>query len=216
MLTLIEITKKNNTFAKNRFMAKALNFKYQDHTFSANIEKVDRKKIYGYTQVEYKNENGELCSLANVTSDGMSILPSGCTGIVTVNEDGKFIGRSELQVVDTEGNPLTKIPSVFDNEAIELTEASIEDYLDINVKSIYQLSFLDDSIKQALDKSKVLSFKFNYRADYQQDDAFLVCRDDNYFVVTGFKVEFDFVGLDEQFVEPVMEEVSDEMDFGMM
>jgi len=198
-------------------MAKALNFKYQDHTFSANIEKVDRKKIYGYTRVEYKNEKGEICSLANVTSDGMSILPSGCTGLVTVNADGKFVSRSEIQVVDTEGNPIEKLPSVFDLEAIELSESSIEEYLDTNVKSIYQLSFLDDSIKATLDKSQVLSFKFNYRKDYQQDDAFLICQDDHFFVVTGFKIPFEYVGLEKQFVEPVVvEEEEDDMDFGMM
>lgn len=199
-------------------MAKALNFKYQDHTFSANIEKVDRKKIYGYSKVEVKNEKGEICTLANVTSDGMSILPSGCTGIMTVNSDGQFVGRSELQVVDPDGKPVEKIPSVFDNEAIELQEATIEDYLDINVKSIYQLSFIDDSIKDQLDKSKVLSFKFNYRADYQQDDAYLISKEEHFFVVTGFKIPYEFVGLEEQIKEEEIEveETSDEFDFGTL
>jgi len=197
-------------------MAKALNFKFQDHTFSANIEKVDRKKLYGYSQVEYRNDKGELCTLANVTSDGMSILPSGCTGIVTVNSDGHSVGRSELKVVDKEGNPMEKIPSVFDNEAIELTESTIEDYLDINVKSIYQLAIVEEGTQGQLDQSKVLSFKFNYRADYQQDDAFLISKDGHFFVVTGFKIPYEYVGLGEQFVETITEEEeTDEMDFGM-
>ncbi len=198
-------------------MAKALNFKFQDHTFSANIEKVDRKKLYGYSQVEVKNEKGELCSLANVTSDGASILPSGCTGIVTVNADGHFVGRSELKVVDSEGKLLEKIPSVFDTEGIELTEAAIEDYLDLNVKSIYQLSFLDETIKSSLGKSKVYSFKFNYRADYQQDDAYLINKEDDYFIVIGYKITFEYVGLAEQLDEAIVEEeTTEELDFGMM
>lgn len=198
-------------------MAKALNFKFQDQTFSANIEKVDRKKLYGYSQVEVKNEKGELCTLANVTSDGVSILPSGCTGIVTVNSDGQFVSRSELQVVDESGKLMEKIPSVFDVEAIELTEATIEDYLDVNVKSIYQLSFLDETTKSALGNSKIFSFKFNYRADYQQDDAYLISKENDFFIVIGYKIPYEYVGLEEKLDETIVEEeTTEEIDFGMI
>jgi len=78
------------------------------------------------------------------------------------------------------------------------------------------LSFLDETIKSILDKSKVLSFKFNYRADYSQDEAYLIAKDDHFFVITGFKIPYEFVGLEEQLIEVPVEEDTDELDFGMI
>ncbi len=197
-------------------MAKALNFKFEDHEFSAAIVKVDRKKIYGYSKVEVKNEKGELCTLANVTSDGMHILPPGCTGIINVNSKGEIVSRTEMQVVDDNGKPIEKIPSIFDVKEIMLNPSTIEDYLSINVKSIYQLTLEDAELDELITQHQVFSFKFNYRADYQQDDAFLIKKDDTYFVVIGFSVPFEFVGLEEELVEIIVEEEEEELDFGMI
>ena len=198
-------------------MARALNLSFKDSHFSFNINKVDRSKLYGYTSVDVKDDAGSSCSLATISEDGKHILSKGCVGYTTLNERNEHMASADIQMKDKEGNALEKNPSSFDLEEIPLEVSSLEEYLTINVKSVYQLGEEGDEFIAALyphlEAHKVLKFAFNYRADYDADDAFLIHNDEGVFMVLGAVSPFEFIGLDQKMETAVVEEEDDDDDF---
>jgi hypothetical protein len=87
----------------------------------------------------------------------------------------------------------------------------------MEVKSVYQLDVLDnrDLLKKWLVEFKVLYLPFNYRTDYESDDAFLLNQGELFFIITGTIKEFQYSSLQ---ATPELEsdaEESDEIDFNM-
>lgn len=202
-------------------MAKLANFKTESISFSASINKLDRKKVYGWTELKTYDQDDSLCSLAGITKDGRYLLPSGSVAMGLFLDDGKYITRKELEAVDSEGNPLEKVPSIFDSEVELSHDVSMEDYMDMNVKSIYQLDIEDgaEGILEELKKGKIFHLTFNYRADYEGDDAFLILNEDTVFMVVGKRTEFEYQSLETSVAEAIDEEdfdESDSFDFGML
>ncbi len=202
-------------------MARALNLSFDGHPFKMSIQKLDRKKLYGFTKVEVKDEDGNNCELATISDDGKHILPKGSVGYIYLNAKNEYVPSSSMKMVDREGKPIEKILSSFDVETIELQSATIEDYLQMYVKAAYQLIPEDESadlseLLKALKKNKVLYFKFNYRTDYDNDDAFILESDDHIFMVIGHVSPFEFIGLEKAVDDLVEDDDDDDFDFGML
>jgi len=199
-------------------MAKQAEFIINGSLVMAELKKVDRKKIYGWSTIEVFDENGSKCKLASI-SDGVHILPSGSSSLLKFNEKGQTVSSSELVGFNSEGERVEKIPSVYDGK-VDLKEATIDDYLSLAVKTVYQLNMGDDTtMLNALKDDKIYSFIFNYRADYEGDDAFLVSNGETVFAVTGKVADLEFVGLNDNEKELVVTEEEnseeDELDFAM-
>ena len=66
----------------------------------------------------------------------------------------------------------------------------------------------------------IYHFLFNYRADYEADDAFLLSGSGEVFAIVGKKAELEFIGLEnkEEEVpeEPEAETPEEDFDFGML
>ena len=153
-------------------MAKQAEFIINGSSVMAELKKVDRKKIYGWSTIEVFDENGSKCKLASI-SDGVHILPSGSSSLLKFNEKGQTVSSSELVGFNLEGQKVEKIPSVYDGK-INLKEATIDDYLSLVVKTVYQLNMEDDTaMLNALKDDKLYSFIFNYREDYEVMMLFL-------------------------------------------
>lgn len=203
-------------------MARALNLSFDGHKVSLSIKKLDRKKLYGFTKVEVKDDDGNRCQLATISDDGKHILPKGSVGYIYLNAKNEYVPSSSLKMVNKDRQPIEKILSSFDLENIELVPSTIEEYLQMYVKAAYQLVADDDKVDlsallDSLKKHKVLYFKFNYRTDYDNDDAFLLENDGHIFMVIGHISRFEFVGL-EKVVDVLAEEDDDddEFEFGML
>ena len=204
-------------------MARSINLAFKGEEFNLGIAKVDRKKIYGYTVVDVKDDNGSKCGLATISDDGKYILSKGCVGYTALDEQDQYVASSSITMVDLEGNPLEKIPSSFDLEKIELEKTSLDEYLKLHVKSVYQLNPDNEDVAmnklvELLKKEQVLKFSFNYRTDYDADDAFLLESEGTVFMVIGTVSPFEFIGL-EKVVEEMIdenEEDDDDFDFGML
>ena len=203
-------------------MARALHLFYKGKGYSFGIQKIDRRKLYGYTVIDVKDDNNSNCTLASISDDGKYILSKGCVGYITLNQQNEYIPSNSVKMIDSEGNELEKILSSFDLEKIELREASLEEYLQLHVKAVYQLSSVDEEIDipelvKLLKEVKVLRFDFNYRTDYDDDDAFLIQNEGAIFMVTGQMSPFEFIGL-EKVVESenIEEDNDDDFDFGML
>lgn len=199
-------------------MAKQAEFIINGLSVMAELKKVDRKKIYGWSTIEVFDENGSKCKLASI-SDGVHVLPSGSSSLLKFNEKGETISSSELVGFNLEGEKVAKVPSVYDGK-VDLKEATIDDYLSLAVKTVYQLNMGDDTIMlNALKENKIYSFTFNYREDYEGDDAFLISNGEIVFAVTGKVADLEFVGLNDNEKELVVTEEEsseeDELDFAM-
>jgi len=203
-------------------MARALNLSFDGNQFALSIQKLDRKKLYGFTQVEVKDEDGKQCELATISDDGKHILPKGSVGYIYLNAKNEYVPSSSIKMVDKDGKPIEKILSSFDVENIELQPAVIEDYLQLYVKAAYQLVPEDEEtdlsgLLESLKKHKVLYFKFNYRTDYDNDDAFLLQSDGHVFMVIGQVSPFEFIGLEKAMDDLVEDDDDDDdFDFGML
>ena len=201
-------------------MARMASLKLNDKIFSAGLIKLDRKKIYGWSKIDIFDDSDQGCTLASI-ADGQYVLPSGSITLAGFNPKGEYIAKSSLIGVDEEGKKVEKVPSVFDEPA-SLTKADLDEFLSLNVKSVYQLGMEEgkEELLGLLEGGDIYHFLFNYRADYEGDPAFVLENDGEVFVLVGKKIEFEFIGLDGAGAldeeEPETEEVEDEFDFAMM
>ena len=138
---------------------------------------------------------------------------------IKFNDKGETVSSSDLVGFNQKGEKVEKVPSIYDGK-VELKESTIDDYLSLAVKTVYQLNMEDDTtMLSELKDGKVFAFVFNYRADYEGDDAFLISNGETAFAVIGKIADLEFSGLNDNETELVelkddtLEE--DELDFAM-
>ena len=196
-------------------MARTAEFSINGLSIVAELKKVDRKKIYGWSSIEVYDENKSKCKIAGL-ADGCYILPSGSTSLVTLNTKGEVVSKSDMVGLDSNGKPVDKVPSVYDR-TVMLREATVDEYLSLSVKSVYQLNIAEkkEDFLKVLNTGKIFYFVFNYREDYEGDDAFLLSSGNEIFAITGMLSEPEFIGLQDNEQELVVEdtEATDEDDF---
>lgn len=198
-------------------MAKELIFRLNGKDFSAIPVKLERKKIYGWTETIAKDKDGEECVSAYLSPDDVLIIPSGGLKQATVNTDGRWIEKNELIAFDEAGeNILTIIPSAFDSP-IELTiKTSKEEFLDNDWESVYQI--LNDELANILGED-IYKFDFSYRGGTNHNYGYLISSPQGLFLFAGDQQTFSFVGLNDDGVidetEDFNEEDNDELDFSM-
>lgn len=150
--------------------------------------------------------------------DGRHVLPSGSISLIKLNSSGEEVSTSSLVGVDREGAAVSKQPSVFSGPVF-MREGHLDDYLAMAVKAVYILESEDDNpFLSDLNGGKLLQLSFNYREDYEADDAFMLSNGEDVFLVTGQIPELEF--LSQQQAESPVEVEADEseddlMDFSM-
>jgi len=166
-------------------MAKPAQFNAPNFSFTAAIHKIDRKKLYGHTEISVTDDKGSPCNFASLTNDGLHILSKKCIGLMTTNSEGNYLSRSDAKAVDKNGQLLELVPSIFEKPVQLEPVSNIEEYLDLNVKAIYQLEITEgrNELLEALEKDQLFHFLFNYRTDYEGDDAFLISNEKAIFMV---------------------------------
>lgn len=203
-------------------MARVLNLSFNDAHFLFGIKKLDRKKLYGFTATTVTDEKGSKCELATVSDDGRHILSKGCVAYTSLNAMNEYIPSASIKMVDKDGKPIEKILSSFDRDEIDMKVGALDDYLQLAVKSVYQMEPVEEgdftTLMSILKKEQLLHFKFNYRTDYDDDDAFLLQSDDAIFMVIGQISPFEFIGLEKvvKEIDDVEEGDDDDFDFGML
>lgn len=199
-------------------MGRKVSFKIQGDLLESEIVKVDRTKIYGSSEKIVLDTNKEECVLSDL-HEGSTILPKGSVGQVLIDDTGNSVSRSELIGFNLQGEKVEKVPSIFSIEN-NCKKVEIDDLISSSIKSIYQLNIDEDQIesweKYFLD-DEVYLFEFNYREDYEGDDAFLISNEEGFFISVGKKNEFEFLELSNVSVEDTDEdiEIEDDLDFSM-
>ena len=197
-------------------MAREIIFRLSGKDYGAAPVKLERKKIYGWTSLVATDRNSKECNAAYLSPDDSLIIPSGGLKQSTVDEEGRWLDKSELVAFGEDGKLLPEIPSSFDSP-IELgPKATTEEFLDNDWESVYQL------VNEELAKSigdDIYKFEFSFRAGVNHNDAYLLNTPGGLFLFAGDKQEFPLLTLaDETTIddneEP--EEEIDELDFSML
>lgn len=132
---------------------------------------------------------------------------------------GNPIKTSDLVGVDAKGNPVEKHPSVYSGP-VQLSKGLLDDYLALAVKAVYVMQTeADCPFHSEFEAGELFQLMFNYREDYEADDAFMVSNGTDVFLVTGQIAELEYLAQHQQ--ESPVEDESDEgteddmMDFSM-
>lgn len=204
-------------------MAKPLVFQWGDSDVSFTLNKVDRSKLYGFKDVEVLDENGNPCELATLADDGKTVVGRGGTGLGYIDADGRWADKSDLKPVDLEGNEIEPVPSSF-AAAIKLFDtATFDEYLQNNIRLVYQLESEDETedLRDELARGTIFSFPYSFRGGLEADAGFLLMgEDENIFLAVGSPTNIEFLGLQQAAAVVEDEEgeadETDLMDFDMI
>ena len=197
-------------------MAKELIFRLAGADYAAAPVKLERKKIYGWSDLVATDRNGQVCGSAYLSPDDALLIPASGYKQGTVDESGRWVEKSSLTACDAEGNPLPTYASSFD-APIEVKQAvTPEEFLDNDWESVYQL--VNAELAAALG-SNIYKFEFFYRAGTNHNFGYLINTPGGLFLFAGDVQEFPLVSLVEQTVidevEEEQEEEIDDLDFSM-
>lgn len=198
---------------------RSIEFEFKGTPITFNMIKVDRNKLYGYKVLDVLDENDEPCELTTLADDGKTLIGKGGTGIGYLDADGNWSDKSQLNPVDLQGKPIQPVLSSF-SAPIELaTEISIEDYLDHNIRLIYQLE-IDQTSHPLIDKLKsgaIFLFDYSFRGGLEADAGIMLINDeDEIFFLVGDKTSVSFKGLQQSAPVATEEAVATNDDAGLM
>ncbi|MDR1583001.1 MAG: hypothetical protein LBS55_07070 [Prevotellaceae bacterium] len=205
-------------------MARELTFLVNGREYVSSPTKIDRKKLYGWTENIALDDEGNECKLVSMDESGTLIIPKGGIALGIVSDDGFWVQRSELKAVYEDGTPAKLMPSSY-SVPVELSKkVSVEEFLDYSVQSFYQLDGVSDEFINFIGDD-IYSFTYYYRDSYEGKTAFLLTTGDetkgkNLFMMIGILNEFEMLNFFQTSVieedEPEIEEEEDmEIDFSM-
>ena len=199
-------------------MAKELIFQLSGSEFPASPVKLERKKIYGWTDTVATDRDGDVCKSAYLSPDDSLIIPAAGLKQATVDAEGRWVDKAELKAFSEDGEQeLPILPSSFDSPIELKTKVSVEEFLDNDWESVYQL---DNPDLAAAVGDDIYKFEFSFRGGVNHNDGYLLNTPGGLFLFAGDKQEFPMLSLaDETTIddteEPV-EEILDDLDFSML
>jgi len=203
-------------------MSRILKFSINDAEYEASPTKIDRKKLYGWTEILALDDHGNECKLVSADESGTLIIPKGGTGLGLLSADGKWVNRSQLQALNENGEPADLHPSSF-NVTINLKQKiSYEEYLNHSITAAYQMDDVEADFIEAIGDD-IYTFSYSYRDSYTGSPAFLLTADDHemgkkLFLMIGVINKFEMLKLEEAgIIEETEEETEteEELDFSM-
>ena len=198
-------------------MARKVKFNINSSLLESGIVKVDRSKLYGSSKKIVRDMKGNECVLSNLYN-GDRILPKGSISQVLVDNEGLFVSRSALVGFNSNNEQVEKVSSIFSNDN-QCKKVDLDEFLSVNVKSIYQLVMEEEDQEKwntLFANDEIYHFVFNYREDYEGDDAYLISNSKDLFITVGKKNDFEFLEQSNIVIDDEEEEeIDDELDFSM-
>lgn len=200
-------------------MARNLTFALGGREYAATPLKIERKKLYGWTETIALDDDGNECRLVSMDETGTVIIPKGGVGLGIVSPELEWVDRGSLKVVSLDGGEAQLIKSSYDTTIALSQTATPEEFLDCAITAFYQIPDADPELIAAA-REKLFTFDYIYRDGYETQRAFLVENEGALFMMLGYKAELEMLSLDEAGVieeepEEAEEEESDEIDFSM-
>ncbi len=200
-------------------MASPIVLTHNGETARFQHKKLDRSKLYGKRRRLPLDAEEKRCERAEITDDGEVLIRPGMTAQAYFDEDNRWVPNSELVAIsEASGEPIEKVPSTL-GTACEMVPATPEELLDLKVVSVYMLDpeEISEGFEKLLKKGSLFRFPFNYRADFHEETAYLVCNDAGVFAIIGNPVETEWMALDQQIEATADDDEEDdgELDFEM-
>jgi len=201
-------------------MAKLLSFKIGNEEFTAEPVKIDRKKLYGWSEIHAFDDNENECMLVSTDASGTIIIPKGGISLGIESHDGKWVERSRIKTVNADGSDRAMTSSSYSQVNTLAEKVTDEEFLDCSITSFYYLANSKPELLDAIGDD-IYKLDYCYRDSYETDPAFLLVSEvkgmKELFMFVGAPNDFEFIGLNEIIAEELDddEEESDEIDFGM-
>ena len=190
-------------------MAKELVFSIGGNLYGSAPVKLERKKLYGWSNMVATDKQNVTCISAYLSPDDALVIPSGAYKQGTVDDEGRW--------VDENGMELKVVPSSFDAPIALHETVPAEEFLDHEWDSVYQLANTD--LADAVGDD-IYIFPFSYRGGSTCNDGFLMRTEAGLFLFSGSKLDYPMITLAEETIiddfEDEVEEDIDELDFSMM
>ena len=200
-----------------------LKFAFSSKLYELEPIKLDRKKLYGWSETLVLDMLDEPCTLVSFHPQTSMYLPSGSIALGNITSKGEWIDKAQLKAINSDGSEAIQKPSSFDGVIELLQTVTYEEFLDYSIKAVYSLQGEEncpDFVEAIKQSPKIYTFLFNYRAGYEPDSAFILENNQELFVLVGKKIDFTFIGLSQTASldeETDMEDESEnELDFSMM
>ncbi len=184
-----------------------------------NFTRLDRAKLYGKRQRQALDRNEKRCEKAELSRDGALLLRSGMAAQAYFNEKHEWVPNSQLVGMDSDGNVVDKCSSTLGVSQELDGPIEARELLDFETRSVYVLDpiNLDPELNSELESGSFFRFRFNYRADFRFETAYLTRNDQGTFALIGSPSLSGWCALEqvvqEHFDDP--EEADDELDFEM-
>jgi len=198
-------------------MAKQIVVQHEGKTSSFRFSKLDRAKLYGKRRRLHLDPNEKPCTRAQLTRDGSLLVRSGMLAQGYFNFIGEWAPQKTLVGIDGAGRAVEKVPSTLGEEQTLEGPLSSEELLDLHVLTVYALEGddVDADLTKSLNQGSIFRFKFNYRADYHAEIAYLVANKEGFFCLVGSPTISQWCELGQIVTETFEEETEDELDFEM-
>lgn len=200
-------------------MARELTFKIGMAEYTASPVKVDRRKLYGWTELNATDDNGQPCDLLTADESGKYIIPIGGTANGILTPTGKWVERSELVAVDENGKPVTQYESSFNTVNVLKDKITPEQYLDYSITDFYELSEAADLAKAVGDD--IYLFDYTYNASYETSPALVMASQGTLFLLVGVKNFYeplcfgDCETINDDYADDLIDQGDADIDFGM-
>lgn len=201
-------------------MPREIRFKIKRKEFAAVVLKVDRHKLYGWTELMAVDDNGKPCSLLSADESGKFIIPLGGTGIGILSDSGKWVERSELKTVNDKGKQVPLFESSFDQVNILKKKVTPEEFLEYDITDFYELADTASEMIKAVGDD-IYTFLYSYNDSYSPSPAFVMTANNTLFLLVAVRNDFDFLcfgnceTIDDDEDDRLIEEGDDDIDFTM-
>ena len=201
-------------------MARSLTLSIGEREFVVEPVKIDRKQLYGWSEVRAYDDAGRECMLVSTDATGTVIIPK--EGIALgIMSDGHWVERRELKVVNRDGTDAELVQSSYSRVNLLTDKVTDEEFLDCSVTGFYHLPGADADLVAAIGDD-IYRFDYCYLDSYETSPAFLMTStvdgQAELFMFVGVQNDFEFIGLDDIGVgddEAEEADESDDIDFAM-
>lgn len=196
-------------------MPRVLTVRIADREYAVEPLKVDRKKLYGWTEIEAVDDEQRLCKLVSTDESGGLLIGKGGVAMGIFSPEGEWVDRSSLKVVDRDGAPAPFFPSSYKTGITLDRKVSEDELLDYDITDYYQLRNASAELKKAVGKN-IFSYWYSYGDSYEPSSAFLMRAGQGLFMLIGCRNHFDLLcPANSETIGDDDEELPDDLDFSM-
>jgi hypothetical protein len=171
-------------------MARGLSFSIGGKTVYADPVKIERKKLYGWSEKIALDDEGAECVSAYTDDTGSVVIPKGGVGSGFLDPDGNWVERAALIAVTSDGKEAPLVPSSYSGVITLDKTVAPEKFLNHTITATY---YLGGGELCGCIGNKIYTFDYIYRDGYETTPAFLLQNNGAVFMLLGYDTGFEML-----------------------